>query len=140
MTVGRFLGGVGALVWSQEDGKYLLLRRSPEKDFASGIWECVTGRVDQGEGFEEALYREVREELGVAIRIEFVIGTTHFYRGSPVPENELIGLIYGCTLAPGVQIHLSAEHSEARWVSGPEANLMLVGEQPSTLWLKKVIA
>ena len=98
MPVGRFIGGVGALIWSQEDGKYLLLRRSPEKDFASGIWECVTGRVDQGEGFEEALHREVREELSVQVQVEFIIGTTHFYRGESLPENELIGIIYGCSL------------------------------------------
>ena len=139
MSVGRFIGGVGALIWSQHDGKYLLLRRSPEKDFASGIWECVTGRVDQGEGFETALYREVREELGVSIQVEFIIGTTHFFRGEPVPENELIGIIYGCSLPPGEKIQLSVEHSESRWVSGSEAVEMLVGDHPSVLWLKKII-
>ena len=40
---------VGALVWRRSDGKYLLLQRSAQKDFAAGQWECVTGRVEQGE-------------------------------------------------------------------------------------------
>ena len=85
MTIGRFCAGIGALIWSPTKEKYLLLRRSPEKDFAPGVWECVTGRVDQGERFEQALHREVREELGIQVQIEFIIGTSHFYRGDPVP-------------------------------------------------------
>jgi hypothetical protein len=36
MDVGRFLAGIGALIWDQESDRYLLLRRSMEKDFAAG--------------------------------------------------------------------------------------------------------
>ncbi len=140
MAIGRFIGGVGALIWSRDNGKYLLLLRSPEKDFGSGIWECVTGRVDQGEGFETALHREVLEEVGVRVRVEFIIGTTHFYRGDPIPDNELIGIIYGCSLSDNRDVRLSVEHSEGRWVSGQEALEMLTGDHPSVLWLKKIIA
>jgi len=57
MTIGRFLGGVGALIWNEQDGCYLLLRRAGHRDFAAGAWECVTGRVDQGESFEQAVKR-----------------------------------------------------------------------------------
>ena len=64
MAIGRFYGGIAALVWSPETDRYLLLRRSAEKDYAAGVWECVTGRVDQGEGFEDALLREVTRRAG----------------------------------------------------------------------------
>ena len=139
MPIGHFLGGIGALVWSPVNDKYLLLRRSAQKDFASGAWECVTGRVDQGEGFEDALRREVREELGVDIEIEFVIGTTHFYRGQQSPENELIGIVCCVSLEDAASIRLSGEHSEHRWVTLAEARHLLVDDNPTTRWILQVL-
>jgi 8-oxo-dGTP pyrophosphatase MutT (NUDIX family) len=67
MSIGRFYAGIGALVWCPSVQKYLVLRRSADKDFGGGAWECVTGRVDQGEGFTEAVLREIYEELGVGM-------------------------------------------------------------------------
>ena len=67
LSAGRFIGMVGMLVWHRSDGRYLLLRRSPDKDFAPGQWESGSGRLEQGEGFIEALRRESREELGLRI-------------------------------------------------------------------------
>jgi 8-oxo-dGTP diphosphatase len=96
MALGRFLAMVGALIWRQTDGKYLLLRRSEVKDFAAGQWECVTGRLEQGRSFWQAVRREAFEELGLEVQIEFVLGTTHFYRGDAIPENEMVGVHYGC--------------------------------------------
>ncbi len=139
MSVGRFLAGIGALVWSPERDAYLLVRRSATKDFAPGAWECVTGRVDQGEGFEGALHREVREELGVEVVIDFLLGTTHFYRGDPVTANELLGVVYHCTLLTADPIRLSEEHQALRWVTSEEAPALLRDEHPSEAWLKRVL-
>ena len=102
MPIGHFYAGIAAVIRSPETRQYLLLRRSEQKDYARGVWECVTGRVDQGEGFEDALRREVREELGVEVQIDYILGTTHFYRGVPIPENELVGVIYLCSLADDI--------------------------------------
>ena len=139
MPIGRFLGGIAALVWSPAKDKYLLLRRSGDKDFASGAWECVTGRVDQGEGLEDALQREVREELGVDVEIEFIIGTTHFYRGPESAENELIGIVCCVSLEDVESIRVSNEHSEHRWVSLDEARQMLTDDRASTQWILRVL-
>jgi 8-oxo-dGTP diphosphatase len=139
MTIGRFYAGIAALVWSHQTNQYLLLRRSERKDFACGAWECVTGRVDQGEGFEDALHREVREELGVEVQIEHILGTTHFYRGEPIPENELVGVIYLCELIDPTSIQISPEHSEYRWLSADQANELLTTSDPTTKWIRRVI-
>ncbi len=133
--IGRFLAGIGALLWNPADDTYLLLRRAAAKDFGAGNWECVTGRVDQGEGFEDALRREVREELGVAVTIELLIGTTHFYRGAPGPETEMIGVLYGCTTPDPAAVRLSDEHSECRWVTATAARALLAGDNASHRWL-----
>ena len=139
MGIGRFRAGIGALLWSPSDSKYLLLRRSEDRDFAGGVWECCTGRVDQGEGFEDALHREVHEELGATARIDFIVGTAHFYRGDERPENELLGIIYFCTIDNPAGINIGAEHSEYRWVTPEEAYTLLSESDPSTRWARSVI-
>ena len=139
MPVGRFYAGIAAVVWSPRTSQYLLLRRSEAKDYARGIWECVTGRVDQGEGFEDALHREVREELGVEVQVEHILGTIHFYRGAPTPVNELVGVVYLCSLQDPASIHISPEHSEYRWLSAREALKLLSPADPSTQWARRVI-
>lgn len=136
---GRFLGGIGAVVFNSEDQTYLLLKRASTKDFGAENWECITGRVDQGEGFEEALFREVREEVGLEIQLEFIVGTSHFYRGEPRPENELIGVIYACSTATPEAIEISEEHSEYRWLSADEALKLLDETRVSESWLHKII-
>lgn len=135
MSIGRFLAGVGALIWDETTGKYLLLRRGEHRDFQAGAWECVTGRVDQGESFEQALYREVREEIGAEVHIEFIVATSHFYRGEAKPENELLGIIYGCTLKSDQLVQLREEHSALRWVTPEEVS----AEFPPHHWLRRVI-
>jgi len=135
MSIGRFYAMIGALVRDSHSGKYLILRRSTEKDVGAGAWECVTGRVDQGEGFPEALQREVREELGVKVQVDFFLRTDHFYRGDPVPENEMVGVLYCCSLDSPEAIQLSWEHTEARWVTLEEATGMLSERH----WLVKLI-
>jgi 8-oxo-dGTP diphosphatase len=135
MTVGRFGAMVGALVWRQSDRRYLLLQRSEQKDFAAGQWECVTGRVEQGESFSEAVRREALEELGQAVHVEFIVGTTHFYRGVVGPEQEMVGVHYGCSVAEVQEIQLSHEHSAYRWVTVQEAE----GLFPVGHWLRELI-
>lgn len=139
MSIGRFYAGVAAVIWSPETRKYLLLRRSEQKDYGRGIWECVTGRVDQGEGFEDALHREVREELGIVVHVEYILGTTHFYRGAPTPDNELVGVVYLCSLNDPNSVSIGTEHSEFLWLSADEAIELLSATDPSTLWARRVI-
>lgn len=140
MPIGRFYGGVAALLTYPPTHQYLLLKRSEAKDFGAGTWECVTGRVDQGEGFEDALRREVVEEVGVQdFQIDFTVGTTHFYRGQARPENELIGVVYCCTIADRDAIHISPEHSDYRWATAAEAYEFLTAANPATTWMKRVI-
>lgn len=141
MSVGRFIAGIGVLLMQEESCKVLLLKRASTKDFAQGVWECVTGRVDQGESFETAAYREVFEELGVTeFRLIQLLGTTHFFRGEALPKNELVGVIYLGLIDDQMPIRLSDEHSEFRWLSFNDACELLNDEKPPTRWIRRVIA
>ena len=139
MAVGKFLAGVFGLTWNPETQKYLILQRSGDRDHAPGVWECISGRVDQGEGFAEALQREGREELGVDLHFEFIVGTVHFYRGPRTPEYELVGLVCFCTLDHPEKIQISAEHAQYRWVSVPEVVQMLPEEGRKVRFIHDVI-
>jgi 8-oxo-dGTP diphosphatase len=135
MSIGRFFAMVGALLWRTSDSKYLVLRRSEAKDFAGDAWECITGRVDQGESFTDALNREVYEEVGIQVQVDFVVGTAHFFRGEAGPENEIVGVQYCCSVESPQAIRVSAEHTEYRWIAAEEAEELFPGDH----WLTNVI-
>jgi 8-oxo-dGTP diphosphatase len=139
MPTGRFIAGIATVIRSPANQQYLLLQRSKLTTVRPEIWECVTGRVDQGESFDDALQREVHEELGVIVQVEHILGTAHYYRGAPIPENELIGVVYLCTLDHTIPIHLSEEHSEYRWLPIHQAINLLSAPDSSTQWTRCVI-
>lgn len=133
--IGRFLAGIAALIYHPPTSQYLFLRRAGHRDFGAGAWECVAGRVDQGESFEEALHREVQEEVKLSVTIDAILGTTHFYRGEPSPETELLGVMYACTVQDLGTFFPSEEHSEYCWLTAAEALAML----PEDSWLVRLI-
>ena len=55
---------VGVLI--DPDGRFLLTSRPDGKGYA-GYWEFPGGKLEAGETVEEALRRELHEELGIAI-------------------------------------------------------------------------
>ena len=135
---GYILAGVAGLIRNSA-GDYLMMKRVTDRDFGSEVWECVTGRVNQGEGFEEALHREVMEETGLHVRIEAIVGLSHFYRGERIQENELQGVAFGCGMVAEADVKLGAEHSEYRWMSAQTARQFLTATDPGTIWFRKTI-
>lgn len=55
---------VAAAALIDVDGRVLLARR-PEGKTMAGLWEFPGGKVEPGERPEDALIRELREELGI---------------------------------------------------------------------------
>ena len=90
------------------DGRYLVARRTRPADVA-GLWEFPGGKVEPGETEEQALAREIREELGV----EITVGTR--IPGEWALHGDLVLHLSPATLAEGEPAPL--EHDEIRWVT-----------------------
>ena len=76
-----------------------------------GKWEFPGGKREEGESGEEALYREIREELDSKVEIEKLICTTDF-------DYHTFHLTMDVYLASLVEGKLTLlEHEDAKWVS-----------------------
>lgn len=84
----------------------------PWKDW----WEFPGGKMEAGETGEQALKREIREELNADIRVEKLLRTIEW----DYPEFHLLMHCYLCALS-SEQMHLN-EHEAAKWLDYPRLN------------------
>ena len=93
----------------QRDGAYFATQRGYGE--FEGMWEFPGGKIEPGESSEDALKREIQEELGVDIVIEDLICTTEY----DYPSFHLTMHCYLCSIASG-EIELR-EHKSALWLT-----------------------
>jgi 8-oxo-dGTP diphosphatase len=95
------------------DGRAFCARRGGSGELA-GKWEFPGGKVESGETREEALVREIAEELSVRIEAgPFLATVEHRYR-----DFELTLHAYEARLVEGEPA--LSEHLEGRWLSKHE--------------------
>ena len=61
---------MGVVAVIQESGRFLLIKRSDYIEAAKGYWCPVSGRVESGETEQEAIKREVKEEVGFDVEAD----------------------------------------------------------------------
>ena len=101
---------VAAIIY--KDGAYFATQRGYGE--FEGMWEFPGGKIEPGETPEDALKREIQEELGVDIVIENILCTTEYDYSS----FHLTMHCYLCSIASG-EIELR-EHKSARWLRPEE--------------------
>ena len=52
---------------TETDIEVLIAKRNNEREIYPGKWECGGGQVREGENFEEAIKRQMKEELGIIV-------------------------------------------------------------------------
>jgi len=108
-----------------KDGKYFATQRG-YGDFAGG-WEFPGGKMEPGETPQEALVREIKEELDADITVGELIETVEY----DYPKFHLTMHCFLCELVSDHVVLL--EHEAAKWLSREE--LDTVGWLPADLGL-----
>ena len=107
-------------------GRYLLTRRL-DGTHLEGRWEFPGGKCEEGESHEACLQRELREELGVAVRVDSeILVVEHAY-----PERSVRLHFRRCHLdgEPAPQLGQQmrwASRSELSAIDFPEADRDLI--------------
>lgn len=68
-----------AAIIKNSEGQFLLCKRSLEKKIAPGMWHMPGGGIDGGETVEQAIIREIKEELNLTVTSAVASGLTHDY-------------------------------------------------------------
>lgn len=97
-----------------KDGRVFATQRG-YGEFKDG-WEFPGGKIEPGESPEDALRREIREELEVEVNVGELIDTIEY----DYPAFHLSMKCYACTIDDG-NPHL-LEHEAAKWLSSTQLN------------------
>lgn len=92
-------------------GGKLLLAQRKEPPRLAGLWELPGGQAEDGETPQEALARELKEELGVSATVGERIGSA-VETADGVLLHAYLAVIYGTPAA--------LEHSAIQWVNADE--------------------
>ena len=118
---------VGVLI--APDGRFLLTSRPVGKVYA-GYWEFPGGKLEAGETVEQALRRELQEEIGVTI------GTAHLWKTTLVDYPHGLVRLHFCKVhewTGELQMH---EGQQFGWQRLPVACApVLAGTVPVLEWL-----
>ena len=114
---------VGAIILSEAD-EVLCALRSPEMSLPN-YWEFPGGKIEVGESIQEAVIREIKEELNCEIEAFDIFNDyTHEY------EHIFVNLItVMCKLVNGIPT--ASEHSELKWI--PKQDLKSLHGAPADI-------
>lgn len=92
------------------DGDRVLISKRPPGVFLGGMWELPGGRIEPGETPEQAVRREVLEEVGVELTHAVPLAFSHHR----YPDRDVLLLFFRCAAATPPD--RSPEGLEMRWV------------------------
>lgn len=114
-----------------DQGDYLVLRKSSSEDINPNTYDLPGGRVEFGEKLDEAVIREVKEETGLVIKPLQIFNAWTFIKDS---NFQLTGIDFIARLVEGGE-KLSSEHDEVLWINSKD--IQKRSDFPE--WLSKTI-
>ena len=93
------------------DGKVLCMQRGVTRySYTSRLWEFPGGKIEEGETPEQALHRELLEEMALEVEVhEHLATVTHDY-----PDFTITLAAYRCTAS--TRDFIMREHASSRWL------------------------
>jgi 8-oxo-dGTP diphosphatase len=95
-----------------DEGSSVLIAKRPSGRLLAGLWEFPGGKVEPGEELEEALIRELCEELGIEIAKEDLVPLT--FASHAYPDFHLLMPLFQCRRWQGRVA--AQEGQELAWV------------------------
>lgn len=92
--------------------KFLLIKRSKIARGEHGFWELPGGGLDFGESPEQALMREIEEEVQINVEVLKPLSVWNYLRPNNV---QIIGFTFLCK-TNDLEVTLSDEHLEYTWI------------------------
>ncbi len=118
---------VGVLL--QSDGAFLLTSR-PEGKVYAGYWEFPGGKLEAGESVEQALRRELHEELGISI------GPVELWKTQMVDYPHALVRLHFCKVRQWEGVLQMREAQTCAWQQLPATVApVLPGTVPVLAWL-----
>lgn len=108
-----------------EGPRYLVLKRSETESLYPGMWQLVTGSMQEGEHAAKAAQREFQEETGLIARRFWVVP---FVNSFYVASNDTVHIspFFAVEVDLHDQLRLSHEHQDFAWCTLEEADKRLV--------------
>ncbi|MEH5011832.1 nucleoside triphosphatase NudI [Phytobacter diazotrophicus] len=107
----------------QNEGDYLLCKMADDRGVFPGQWALSGGGVEPGERIEDALRREIREELGEKLVLQQITPWTFSddvriktYADGSKEEIYMIYLIFDC-ISANREVEINEEFQDYSWVS-----------------------
>ena len=129
-------GLVVAAALIDTDGRVLIAQR-PEGKALAGLWEFPGGKIEPGERPEQALIRELREELGIDVNAACLapfVFTSHAY-----DSFHLLMPLYLLRRWSGTVQR--REHAALKWVKPSQLSdyPMPPADEPLVAWLRDLL-
>ncbi len=106
---------VVAAVIVNEHNRILITQRMPDSHL-SGFWEFPGGKIDEHESPQQALKREIKEELDADVEVLRLLWQQEF----EYPEKEIRISFYHCRLLSDERQLKTLEVADLRWIKAEE--------------------
>ena len=110
------LNAAGAIITREGDDKILFQRRSD-----NGNWSLVGGLMEIGETYAQTALREIREETGLEVRLDYLVGVYHNFNAE-WPNGDaghVVNAVYKATILSG-EPRIDEESLELRFFAPDE--------------------
>ena len=115
----KTLNVVGAVITNKEGQIIVAQRPYSEVSYKSYKWEFPGGKVEENESPQEAIVREIQEELDCEIVVGDKLGELEY----DYPDFKLKMNLYLCRLKEG-SMPKALEHEQIKWITPEEIDAL----------------
>ena len=106
--------------------EFLILQRAPTEIYP-GLWQMVTGKIENGEKAYETAVREVEEETNLKIENIWVVPNINTFYSSD--EDAIYNMpVFAVKVSNNSVVKLSSEHCNYKWVKSAKAGKLFAWE------------